>query len=178
MVANAGPYTLKGKTLTETLQNSSNPGAVGGEAQAEASVSGNTLVFTFTFANAFMSLATMKGFGRPLVSRGLQNASVWLAWIGVALAGIAILANEATVLFTFYTPMQATSWFYIGAVLLVVTTAAAVGYAMASLLPPMIALLLSQVLVFGVLAIGANAGAISEAGQIDLSAVFSGVGSI
>jgi ABC-2 type transport system permease protein len=37
------------------------------------------------------------------------------------------------------------------AVLLVVTTAAAVGYAMASLLPPMIALLLSQVLVFGVL---------------------------
>ncbi|MDH3706396.1 MAG: cbb3-type cytochrome c oxidase subunit I [Acidimicrobiia bacterium] len=80
------------------------------------------LVFTFTFANAFLSLTTMKGFGRPLVSAAARDASVTLAWIGVAMAGIAILANEATVLFTFYPPLQATSIFYVGAVLLVIST--------------------------------------------------------
>ena len=37
------------------------------------------------------------------------------------------------------------------AVLLVATTSAAIGYAMASVLPPMIAMLLTQVLVVGVL---------------------------
>jgi hypothetical protein len=47
IVANAGPYTLKGKSLTEKLQNSSNPDAVGAEAQAEASVAGDVLTFTF-----------------------------------------------------------------------------------------------------------------------------------
>ena len=43
------------------------------------------------------------------------------------------------------------SIFIVPAVLLVVTTAAALGYAKASVLPPMMAMLLSQVLVFGVL---------------------------
>ena len=43
------------------------------------------------------------------------------------------------------------SWTIIPAVLLVATTSAAIGYAMASVLPPMIAMLLTQVLVIGVL---------------------------
>jgi len=34
------------------------------------------IVFTFTFANAFMSLTTMKGFGRPLVSRAVANTGL------------------------------------------------------------------------------------------------------
>ena len=42
-------------------------------------------------------------------------------------------------------------WTIIPAVLLVATTSAAIGYAMASVLPPMIAMLLTQVLVIGVL---------------------------
>ena len=49
--ANAGPYVLKGNSLTEKLQNSSNPDAVGAEAQAEASVSGDLLTFTFVAGN-------------------------------------------------------------------------------------------------------------------------------
>lgn len=43
------------------------------------------------------------------------------------------------------------SWTIIPAVLLVATTSAAIGYAMASVLPPMMAMLLTQVLVIGVL---------------------------
>ena len=80
------------------------------------------LVFTFTFGNAFCSVTTMKGFNRPLASRALSNLSMYLAWGGVVLAAWAILANKATVLFTFYAPLQATPAFYFGAVLLVVST--------------------------------------------------------
>ena len=43
------------------------------------------------------------------------------------------------------------SWTIVPAVLLVAATSAAIGYAMASVLPPMIAMLLTQVLVVGVL---------------------------
>ncbi len=80
------------------------------------------IVFTFTFANSFMSLTTMKGFGRPLVSRAVANTGLWLAWIGTGLAAWAMLTNKATVLFTFYSPMKATTLFYVGAVFLVLST--------------------------------------------------------
>jgi cytochrome c oxidase subunit 1 len=80
------------------------------------------LVFTFTFGNAFCSVTTMKGFGRPLAHRSLSVASTYCAWGGVVLAAWAILANKATVLFTFYAPLQATPAFYLGAVLLVIST--------------------------------------------------------
>lgn len=45
----------------------------------------------------------------------------------------------------------AISWTIVPAVLLVATTAAAIGYAMASVLPPLVAMLLTQILVVGVL---------------------------
>ncbi len=80
------------------------------------------LVFTFCFSNAFLSVTTMKGYNRPLASRTLSQVSMWLAWTGVAMAAWAILANKATVLFTFYAPLEATPAFYIGAVFLVLST--------------------------------------------------------
>lgn len=79
-------------------------------------------VLTFTFANGFLSLTVMKGLERPLASTRLLAASFWTALGGVVLAATAILLNKATVLYTFYTPLEATSIFYIGAVLLVVST--------------------------------------------------------
>ncbi|MGE0878114.1 MAG: cbb3-type cytochrome c oxidase subunit I [Acidimicrobiia bacterium] len=79
-------------------------------------------VFTFCFANALMPLMAMKGYQRPMISRTVANASLWCAWGGTALATWAILANDATVLFTFYSPLKAQPAFYIGAVLLVVST--------------------------------------------------------
>jgi cytochrome c oxidase subunit 1 len=80
------------------------------------------IVFTFTFANGFLTITTMRGLERPMASTGLVKTSFWLAIVGVALAASAILLNKATVLFTFYSPMEAAEPFYIGAALLVVST--------------------------------------------------------
>ena len=78
-------------------------------------------VFTFCFANAFLSLLTMRAYGRAMHA-GLARLAAALAWVGTAFAAWAILANKATVLFTFYAPLEATPLFYFGAVFLVVST--------------------------------------------------------
>lgn len=80
------------------------------------------LVFTFTFCNAFLSLTTMKGFNRPLASQLLSQGTFYVMAAGVVLAGYAMLLDKATVLFTFYTPLEADPLFYLGAVFLVVST--------------------------------------------------------
>jgi cytochrome c oxidase subunit 1 len=79
-------------------------------------------VFTFTFANGFLSLTVMKSLDRPLTNDFLALASFWTAAAGTAMASVAILMNKATVLYTFYSPMQAAAAFYLGAVLLVIST--------------------------------------------------------
>lgn len=80
------------------------------------------LVFTFTFANSFLSLTTMKAFERPLRSTLLSQASFVLGALGVVLAGFALLTNRANVLYTLYAPMTAHVTFYLGATLLVIST--------------------------------------------------------
>jgi cytochrome c oxidase subunit I len=80
------------------------------------------LVFTFTFANAFLSYTVIRALGRPLVSTPLVMWSFLTAAIGTAMATVAMLLNQATVLYTFYPPLEASSFFYLGAVLLVVST--------------------------------------------------------
>jgi cytochrome c oxidase subunit 1 len=80
------------------------------------------IVFTFTFANAFLTLTTIKGFGMPMASHGLVVGSFAASLAGLVLAGFAMLANQATVLYTFYAPLQAEPLFYLGATLLVVAT--------------------------------------------------------
>ena len=83
---------------------------------------GLAIVFTFTFANAFLQHTVMRGFGRPLASTALVKASFWLSAVGTVLATWAMLANEATVLYTMYAPLAAHWIFYFGATLLVVAT--------------------------------------------------------
>ncbi len=80
------------------------------------------LVFTFTFANSFLSLTTMKAFQRPMRSTLLLQGSFVLGALGVVLAGFALLTNRANVLYTMYAPMTAHVSFYLGATLLVVST--------------------------------------------------------
>jgi cytochrome c oxidase subunit 1 len=79
-------------------------------------------VLTFTFANSFLSLTTMRSLERPLKYTWMVQGSGATAALGVVLAASAILLNKATVLYTFYSPLQASSLFYLGAVLLVVST--------------------------------------------------------
>jgi cytochrome c oxidase subunit 1 len=79
-------------------------------------------VLTFTFANSFLTLTVMKSLDRPMNHTWLVQGSTLTAALGVVLAAAAILMNQASVLYTFYSPLQASSLFYLGAVLLVVST--------------------------------------------------------
>ena len=80
------------------------------------------LVFTFAFANSLLIIATSKGFGRPLVGTPLVQTAFFSMLLGSLMAAWAMFANEASVLFTFYAPLQAHVVFYLGIVLVVVST--------------------------------------------------------
>ncbi len=80
------------------------------------------LVFTFSFANSLLSLLTIQGFGRPMASTMLLQGAFWFMAAGTLLGAVILLMNQATVLFTFYTPMKANPLFYLAAVFLVVST--------------------------------------------------------
>lgn len=80
------------------------------------------LVFTFAFSNGLLALAVMRGLERPLASTALAWAAFGSLALGAALAGWAVLANEASVLFTFYPPLKAHPLFYLGLVLVVLST--------------------------------------------------------
>jgi cytochrome c oxidase subunit I len=80
------------------------------------------LVFTTFFIIGYL----YSGVARTLDGK-LTPAARILGWIGFYLmavgtimATINILTNESTVLYTFYAPMKASPWFYIGAALLIV----------------------------------------------------------
>ena len=78
------------------------------------------LVFTTFFIMGLGYVVARTALGRPLVGERLAWVSFWVALTGTALAAVVILAGKATVLYTFYPPMQAHPLFYIGATLLVV----------------------------------------------------------
>ena len=80
------------------------------------------LVFTFAFSNGFLALTTMRPLERPMRSTLLLQAAFWSMLLGVVLAGWAMFANEATVMFTFYPPLKAHPLFYLGLVLVVLST--------------------------------------------------------
>ena len=85
---------------------------------------GVTLVleFTFAFSNGFLALAVMRGLQRPMASTALLWVAFMLNLLGAGLAIGTITANQATVLFTFYPPLQAHPLFYCGLVLTVIST--------------------------------------------------------
>lgn len=78
-----------------------------------------TTFFIFAFLIAGMS-KTLGNFG-PKV-----KASLWLGFIvttiGTILATIMIVSGKASVLYTFYAPLKASGWFYIGLALWVIGT--------------------------------------------------------
>lgn len=80
------------------------------------------LVWTFFFNIAFLSFVTVHGLRRPLYSTRLGWVTFSVALAGLLLAAGAILTNNATVLYTFYAPLQAHWTFYLGVTLLVVAT--------------------------------------------------------
>ena len=78
------------------------------------------LVFTTFFIMGLGYVLCRTTLDRPLEARRLAWASFWVAVIGTLAAAAMILLGKATVLYTFYPPLQAHPLFYIGATLLVV----------------------------------------------------------
>jgi cytochrome c oxidase subunit I len=81
----------------------------------------NALVLTFAFSNAFLPLMTARALGRRL-NLGLLHATFWLLLTGVGLALWKLLTNQASVLYTAYAPLQAHWIYYVGLVLVVLST--------------------------------------------------------
>ncbi|MBI4545789.1 MAG: cbb3-type cytochrome c oxidase subunit I [Gemmatimonadetes bacterium] len=77
------------------------------------------LVFTTFFIMGLGYVVARTALQRPLAGERLGWVAFALALLGTALAAAAILAGKATVLYTFYPPLQAHPLFYIGATLLV-----------------------------------------------------------
>ncbi|HEX7124351.1 MAG TPA: cbb3-type cytochrome c oxidase subunit I [Thermodesulfobacteriota bacterium] len=81
----------------------------------------NVLIFTFAFSNGFLPLVTARALSEPLVP-GLVRAVFWTLLVGNLLVIYAVVSNQASVLFTAYAPLQAHWTFYLGLVLVVVST--------------------------------------------------------
>ena len=77
-------------------------------------------VLTTFFIMGFGYFTAETALKTPLPSARWAWAGFWTALAGVAMTVAAILSGQASVLYTFYPPMTATPWFYVGLVLVVV----------------------------------------------------------
>ncbi len=78
------------------------------------------LVFTTFFIMGFGYVIARSSLNRPLTWERLAWGSFWVALAGTAMNAATIVLGKATVLYTFYPPLQAHPAFYLGATLLVV----------------------------------------------------------
>ena len=81
----------------------------------------NALFFTFAFSNGFLPLLTARALGRKL-NHFLLHAALWTLVAANILVIYAVTTNQASVLYTAYAPLQGHWTFYLGLVLLVVST--------------------------------------------------------
>ncbi len=81
----------------------------------------NALVFTFSFSNGFLLLTTARGLGRKC-NDALLIAMFSTLVLGGLLASFAMFTGRASVLFTFYPPLEAHWTYYLGLALAVVST--------------------------------------------------------
>jgi cytochrome c oxidase subunit 1 len=77
-------------------------------------------VLTTFFVMGFGYFVAVTALNRPLPGRPWAWGAFWIALLGVVLAVLTIASGRASVLFTFYPPLTATPWFYVGLVLVVV----------------------------------------------------------
>ncbi len=81
----------------------------------------NAIIMTFAFANGFVAMAVARGLGTKL-NHGLLAASFWTILVGTLLTAGAIVNGTASVLYTFYPPLEASWPFYLGLALVVIST--------------------------------------------------------
>lgn len=81
------------------------------------------IVFTTYFIFAFLTSGMCYSLGSFGPKTRFWNwVGFWVMSLGTTLAIVLIVMNEASVLYTFYAPMKANPWFYIGLALFVVGT--------------------------------------------------------
>ena len=80
----------------------------------------NALVWTTFFITGFLTLTTIVGLRRSLVYPRLNQLGFWMMVVGLVMAAVPILAGWASVLYTFYPPLEASWAFYLGLTLVVV----------------------------------------------------------
>src|SRR5439155_5439074 len=79
----------------------------------------NAVVLTTFFAVAF-GHATIIYYLKKEPGKLRARISMWLMIIGTLMAAAAMFSGQASVLYTFYPPLRATPFFYLGAALLIV----------------------------------------------------------
>jgi cytochrome c oxidase subunit I len=77
-------------------------------------------VLTTFFIMGFGYYVAETALKRPLPGLRIAWGAFALGIVGTLMASLSVLSGNATVLYTFYPPMTATAWFYIGLVLVVV----------------------------------------------------------
>ncbi|TAK24001.1 MAG: cytochrome C oxidase subunit I [Chloroflexota bacterium] len=82
----------------------------------------NVLVWTTFFICGFLIYVTTRSLRTNLVGPKIAWLTLVLMIVGLVMAAVPILTNSATVLFTFYPPMKADPFFYIGLTLVVIGT--------------------------------------------------------
>lgn len=80
----------------------------------------NALVWTTFFITGFLTLTVTHGLKRPLRYPKLNLVGFWTMVVGLVTAAVPLLLDEASVLYTFYPPLQASWAFYLGLTLVVV----------------------------------------------------------
>ena len=80
----------------------------------------NALVYTTFFITGFLTFTTVHSLKRPLAIPSLNVVGFVVMAAGLLMAAVPLLLNQASVLYTFYPPLQASAFFYIGLTLVVV----------------------------------------------------------
>jgi cytochrome c oxidase subunit 1 len=89
----------------------------------------NALVWTTFFIVGFFTFAIPRNLNKELTHPKINTAALIIMAVGLVMAAVPILMNLATVLYTFYPPMQANVFFYLGLTLVVVGSwVAGLGY--------------------------------------------------
>src|SRR6202051_2962472 len=76
-------------------------------------------VVTTFFAMGFGYAVTATSLGRPIIGVTAAWIGFMICLIGTVMAVVTILAGQASVLYTFYPPLLASVWYYLGALLLI-----------------------------------------------------------
>src|SRR5579864_1705301 len=76
-------------------------------------------VLTTFFIMGFGYYVAETSLKRPFRGIGIAWAAFWMGIVGTLMAALSVISGNASVLFTFYPPLTATPWFYVGLVLVV-----------------------------------------------------------